>query len=457
MFEGPPTTGAPPGTHPVEACARLLAETVNDAAELEATFMTTDAKARVITKLHAVENQVKALRLKVMAASSDVASENAAADVASWLAHEVNADLRDARADQRLAKALDDRFPVVAAAFADGRVSEEQAWVIVRAVDALPKRVGLQVKADAEETLVDCAAQFAPTQLRILGRHILHVVAPEIADEEDAKKLAEEEATAEERSRLSIRDLGDGTSRISGIIPTPAAKRLDTYLDALTSPRHRGPDTVEDETQTTETGDAEPLEPTTTELPDGTEIIGCHDEGDRIPYPKKRALAFCTLLERLDPDRLPEHGGDATTVLVTITLEDLRSELGVAGLVEPDLEHGPNITAAEARRLACNAGIIPVVLGSDSEVLDLGRTRRLHTPHQRKAIRRRDKRCRARGCRVKPQWCEIHHLHAWRDGGSTSIDDGVCLCAYHHRLIENPNYEHRRLPDGDLFITKRRS
>ncbi|WP_275693215.1 DUF222 domain-containing protein [Nocardioides sp. TF02-7] len=211
-------------------------------------------------------------------------------------------------------------------------------------------------------------------------------MAPEIADDEDAKKLAEEEATAEERSRLSIRDLGDGTSRISGIIPTPAAKRLDTYLDALTSPRHRGPDAVENEnSQATETesgaaGEAEPLEPTTTQLPDGTEILGCHDEGDRIPYPKKRALAFCALLERLDPDRLPEHGGDATTVLVTVTLEDLRSELGVAGLVEPDLEHGPNLTAAEARRLACNAAIIPAVLGSDSEVLDLGRTRRLFTP-----------------------------------------------------------------------------
>ncbi|UMG93140.1 DUF222 domain-containing protein [Nocardioides sp. TF02-7] len=199
---------------------------------MEATFMPTGAKAAAITELHRAEQRLKALRLKVMAASSDVASENAAADVGSWLAHEVNADLRDARADQRLAKALDDRFPVVAAAFADGRVSEEQAWVIVRAVDALPKRVGTQVKADAEETLVDCAAQFTPTQLRLLGRHILHVVAPEIADDEDAKKLAEEEASAEERSRLSVRDLGDGTSRISGIIPTPAAKRLDAYLDA---------------------------------------------------------------------------------------------------------------------------------------------------------------------------------------------------------------------------------
>ncbi|UMG93141.1 HNH endonuclease signature motif containing protein [Nocardioides sp. TF02-7] len=58
---------------------------------------------------------------------------------------------------------------------------------------------------------------------------------------------------------------------------------------------------------------------------------------------------------------------------------------------------------------------------------------------------------------MKPQWCEIHHLQAWRDAGSTDPDNGVCLCAYHHRLIENPNYEHRRLPDGDLHITKRRT
>ncbi|UMG92863.1 DUF222 domain-containing protein [Nocardioides sp. TF02-7] len=300
MSHSPTSTG----THPVLACARRVAAALDEVAGVEATFMPTAAKAAAIGELHRAEQRLKALRLKVMAASSDVAAENAAPDVGTWLAHEVRADLRDARADQRLAKALDDRFPVVAAAFADGRVSEEQAWVIVRAVDALPKRVGTQVKADAEETLVDCAAQFAPTQLRILGRHILHVVAPEIADEEDAKKLAEEEATAEERSRLSIRDLGDGTSRISGIIPTPAAKRLDTYLDALTSPRHRDPADEQDAPDP-----EEPLEPTTTELPDGTEIIGCHDEGDRIPYPRKLAMAFGTLLERLDPHRLPEHGG----------------------------------------------------------------------------------------------------------------------------------------------------
>ncbi|UMG93059.1 DUF222 domain-containing protein [Nocardioides sp. TF02-7] len=278
MSHSPTSTG----THPVLACARQVAAALDEVAGVEATFMPTEAKAAAITELHRAEQRLKALRLKVMAASSDVASENAAADVGSWLAHEVNADLRDARADQRLAKALDDRFPVVAAAFADGRVSEEQAWVIVRAVDALPKRVGLQVKADAEETLVDCAAQFTPTQLRILGRHILHVVAPEIADEEDAKKLAEEEASAEERSRLSIRDLGDGTSRISGIIPTPAAKRLDTYLDALTSPRHRDPADEQDAPDPDE-----PMEPTTTQLPDGTEILGCHNEGDRIPLPQE--------------------------------------------------------------------------------------------------------------------------------------------------------------------------
>ena len=105
--------------------------------------------------------------------------------------------------------------------------------------------------------------------------------------------------------------------------------------------------------------------------------------------------AFVQLLESLDPTRLPLHGGDATTLVVTVSLDALRADLATADLIgaglvpgDPGDLAGDRITAAQARRLACTAKILPVVLGGDSLPLDLGRTRRLFTPAQRKALAR---------------------------------------------------------------------
>jgi hypothetical protein len=125
------------------------------------------------------------------------------------------------------------------------------------------------------------------------------------------------------------------------------------------------------------------------------------------------AEAFGQLLETIDPDRLPAHGGDATTLIVTVGLDQLRKELGTAELAgttitaaditAADITAG-DITVGEARRLACTATIIPAVLGGNSEPLDLGRARRLFSPAQRKALRIRDQHCRAAGCTVPAAW-----------------------------------------------------
>lgn len=71
-------------------------------------------------------------------------------------------------------------------------------------------------------------------------------------------------------------------------------------------------------------------------------------------------------------------GGTGATVVVTMTLDSL-----LGGLAEAVLDNGDRISAATARRLACESGIVPVVLGGRSEVLDLGRRRRYHSKAQR--------------------------------------------------------------------------
>lgn len=148
---------------------------------------------------------------------------------------------------------------------------------------------------------------------------------------------------------------------------------------------------------------------------------------------------------------LPQHGGTATSVMVIIDLPTLRTALGLA-----QTSSGETITAAEARRLACTAGIVPVVLGGTSEILDLGRTRRLYSPAQHKAMAIRDRHCRAEGCDIPATWCEAHHANKpWSKGGRTDLADGHLLCSLHHHHAHDPRYTTSRLPNGDIRYTRR--
>ena len=88
------------------------------------------------------------------------------------------------------------------------------------------------------------------------------------------------------------------------------------------------------------------------------------------PYPRRLAHAFTALLERIPDDWLPQHGGTNTTLVVTVDHEKLRQDLATAGLTT-----GTPITASEARRLACGAGILPAVLdGRSSRSTSAGRS-----------------------------------------------------------------------------------
>ncbi|MCA0438368.1 MAG: HNH endonuclease [Actinobacteria bacterium] len=95
--------------------------------------------------------------------------------------------------------------------------------------------------------------------------------------------------------------------------------------------------------------------------------------------------------------------------------------------------HGTPLTPATVRRLACDARIIPAVLGTDGAILDLGRAARLASPDQVRYLRLRDKCCTFPGCDRPPSWCEAHHLREWTtDLGETNVDNLALLCTRHH-------------------------
>ena len=124
-------------------------------------------------------------------------------------------------------------------------------------------------------------------------------------------------------------------------------------------------------------------------------------------------------------------------------LATLRSGIGAA-----TLEDGTPISATAARRIACDAQIMPAVLGSRGEPLDVGRGRRLFTGPLRRALVLRDRGCTFPGCDRPPRWCDAHHVVPWALGGTTALHNGVLLCGHHHRLIEAGDWQVTFAPDG---------
>ena len=404
-------------SHPVLGCVAAIDAALKDVADVDPGFMRTGDKREALLRLTELSGRLDELRLRVLASAADVAEEVGARDQAAWLGHEARLDRGACRRELRLGQALEVRWHRVAAGLREGTVNSAQAEVIVRALDDLPADVDADVQRLAEERLVAEAARFGPRQLRVLGRRVLDVVAPDVADEQERRALEREEQGAARQTWLATRRRGDGTTDVRGRLADAVADRMLTYLEAFTSPRRSGMD---------------------------------GQVRDRRPYGRRLGEAFGAFLEAVDPRRMPLHGGDATTVIVTLDLETLLSGIGVA------LVGDQPITAGEARRLACTAAIVPAVLGGASEVLDLGRARRLFTPAQRKALAVRDRRCRVEGCDIPAAWCEAHHASvAWAAGGRTDLDDGLLLCAHHHRRAHDRRYDQRRLPNGDLRFSRR--
>jgi hypothetical protein len=101
---------------------------------------------------------------------------------------------------------------------------------------------------------------------------------------------------------------------------------------------------------------------------------------------------------------------------------------------------GP-VTASTIRKIACDADIIPILLGSEGRILDIGRTSRVFPPHIRKALNARDQGCAFPNCTIPASWCEAHHITYWSRGGPTSTDNGVLLCTHHHHLIHKEQWK----------------
>ncbi len=129
-------------------------------------------------------------------------------------------------------------------------------------------------------------------------------------------------------------------------------------------------------------------------------------------------------------------GRERPQMLITMDVEQLAKRAGGRAL----LDTGEAITIETARRLACDADIATVLLNGRGEILDLGRTRRVASDAQYKALVVRDGGCRFPGCDRPPGWTQAHHIVEWPDGGLTNMDNLVLLCLPHHQLTHHQHW-----------------
>jgi hypothetical protein len=207
----------------------------------------------------------------------------------------------------------------------------------------------------------------------------------------------------------------------------------------------------------------------------GTGGTGRNADWASLDWAQRRGRALTDLIEHLDTDKLT--GKVASTVIVTMTLEQalaaaktalLQAEVNAATgtLIEmapssgaASTDTGTPISASAARRIACNAGILPAILGGPSQILDLGRQERFFTDHQRTALATTYETCAADDCDRPYAWSELHHENPWsradsptsteRSRSAATTTDASTTPAISTRSGQTPTPQGRRPSTSD--------
>jgi hypothetical protein len=449
--------------------------------------MSDSEKLATLDALHDESARRETYRLQLMASldQSGYANELGAADLPTLLSLRHRLSLAQVRADLKLATTLP-KYEVVSAALptpfdpdhtddTDDRAKREpgaeaadvetqqapvwlhlgQAKAIVAALEpvAATGRVPVEDLRVAEEQMVEAARGLDPPGLHRLGKKVRDIV------DTDGPEPAEDKAYDQETLQLRKTDHG---VTFTGRLANENAELLNTLILENSKP-HKTID------------------------------------GQRDPRSKgkRQSDAFTTVLNAAAGAGTTGHGAIKPHITVTIDYDDLtaaltnatgllggsgqgdlltgqsddarsrggRSETGTSGQLDlfaalnergappgfGDLIHGDRLSASAVRRLACDAGILPVVLGSNSRPLDVGIEQRYVTEAMRLALNARDKGCVI--CGAPPSMCDAHHIVHWAEGGPTSLENLVLMCKHDHRDTHN-GYWDVAITDGVVQVTR---
>jgi hypothetical protein len=352
------------------------------------------------------------LRLVSELDSRGIAPQLGYSNTAALLVHTLRISRTDAR--HRLAQAaelhaqttptgsvIEAALPHTAAALARGAVSADHVDVIRTTLKDLPQLTPEQ-RAQAEQVMLAQAAEDDPRALARFGARVRDIVDPDGTPppEDDPVRPARE---------LRRRIRRDGTMEFKGHLDAETAQLFEALLKPFDKSdpgvaEHRG-------------------------------------------YAERAGDAFADVLKLAAncPD-LPTHNGLRTEMAFTVSLETLRNALDDAIL--PGESY---LAARDARRLACDAHILPAVMDGPSKPLDVAVPAYVVPAHIRRALVLRDQGCTFPSCDRPASVCDAHHIAPWLCGGLTQIDNLVLLCSQHHRLIHRSEWTVTLINDRAMF------
>jgi len=345
-----------------------------------------------LAQLDALRRGVERLTLAVVAEADQrgSASTAGASSLTDWLAgHSPSLHVREAHQLVTVATACAQPcHGPLAEAVRSGTLPARKAARVLSALAQVRPFVDHEDYEADQHILIPLAVTGTDRELTLATRHLVACAAPE----RDTETLA----AAQRQSRaLHERPGAGGVSEFTWRLDPEGAAFVHAAISALGGPAPEG------------------------------------DAPDTRSPAQRRSDALMTVLQRgmAAADGVPVSA--KTRVVVTLPFDRLLGQVrGLAPTLTDD-----QLTPATVRRLACEADILPIVLGTAGEPLDLGRTTRLATPAQRLALWQRDGGCTYPGCSIPPTWCEAHHVIHWCDGGPTDLTNLALHCGRHHTVV----------------------
>jgi hypothetical protein len=353
-----------------------------------------EALGERLARLHRCANQIEAAVVATVAAVGERGMGERL--VRQFVGSHTRLHPGAAAASVRTARVVHTHLPATAAALAAGEITGQHAAAVASVVD----RMGTELADRVEPELLGLARRSDPAAVHRAGRELFHRWQPGAAEAAHRRAV--------ERRGLWWSTKGQVT-HLDGILDAESAELLGAALRPLMDPE--GPD-------------------------------------DARSVAQRRVDALLLLVrDRLADPSAPAPGGQRAALTIVVDQASLAARSGSVTLPWT----GQTLPVEEARRMACDAVITPVLARALSDgtwlPLAVGRASRVATPGMLRALRVRDGGCVWPGCSRPPGWTDAHHAHHWADGGPTELANLVLLCRRHHTGVHRDDIRVEADPD----------
>ncbi|UPK75732.1 HNH endonuclease [Nocardioidaceae bacterium SCSIO 66511] len=338
-----------------------------------------------------------------------------ASTVAGWARQQLRMGLGESRRHTKAGQTLK-TLPKVAAALDAGQIRGAHVDEFTVGVT----KVGADIMTDLQDVLVPLACECEPRDLRVAINELNDIVNCEERDKAYQRGMNKRD--------IRVDKCGDGYY-VSGMLDPVTGAKFAQWAKTVSAPEYDGDDRAPSDRRVDGLGRM--LDDQITPPPPDQQQPSDEQSADEQPGEREEQQSG------QEPSK-PRRRAD-TTLLV---LADLETLLRLPGARPATLVGFGPIGPQLLGYLTCGADMSGIlthgVTGGtvpQANVLNVGRTSRLATTAQRKAITaRQDGICANPGC--GSTFLEFHHVDWWnRDGGRTDLSNLVGICGGCHHLV----------------------